>query len=120
MDASKKLGKDAAFKEANDFLTSLNGGKAIDYDSIDSNHVAQISKLLSDDSFVTSFKSLDSDTQNKVRRQLSTYIHDVSKAQDDVSTAISNIKGGLAGTEVNYFTNRSINNLGSKPSGDKK
>ena len=120
LDASKKLGKDAAFKEANDFLTSLNGGKAIDYDSIDSNHVAQISKLLSDDSFVTSFKSLDSDTQNKVRRQLSTYIHDVSKAQDDVSTAISNIKGGLAGTEVNYFTNRSINNLGSKPSGDKK
>ncbi len=120
LDASKKIGTSADFKEANDLLTKLNNGKAIDYVSQDANSVAKISKLLSDDKFVKEFNSLNAGQQEIINKQLATYFHDVSKAQDDVSTAISNIKGGLAGTEVNYFTNRSINNLASKPSSDKK
>ncbi|MCR5483104.1 MAG: hypothetical protein K6E99_01670 [Bacilli bacterium] len=113
--ASKDIGNSTDFAEANDFLKSLNDGKDVKYDNI-----TQVMKLMSDDKFVNKFNSLNANQQEKINKQISTYIHDVTKAQDDVSTAISNIKGGLAGTEVSFFTNRSTNNLGSKPGSDKK
>ena len=112
--ASKSAFESKEFSEVRDLLKDLNNG--IDPASDDYNKILE---LMGDRKFANAYNeklaSLNEEDQKKLRTGVAKYVHSLSKAEKTVGESISNIKGGLEGTKVSYFANRSVNNLGSGP-----
>ena len=112
--ASKTAFESREFTEVRDLLKDLNNG--VDPASDDYNKILE---LMGDrkfgDVYNAKLATLSEDDQKKLRLGVAKYVHSLSKAEKTVGESISNIKGGLEGTKVSYFANRSVNNLGSGP-----
>lgn len=103
-----------SFKELEKLLVKANNDKPIDFSNAE-----EISRIIETKDFQNRYNDIaDKNLKDQINDGISTYYRDVARAGESVAQHVSNEKGFSSGTEINRYTGRSVNNLGSKP--DKK